>query len=344
MGKEGANVEYLRGEPRRFVKPNKMMASPFILELGFAVHPSTAEGFGEALSERDQNVWLNAQPRKEKKEALKAALEQAKRDARTIYYRKQIESGEVDLHELNALLDRIPLTLFAKARGLIALMENPQVTVKNEPLTVGGYSQGGPAAVIAATLRPDLFPSRDDEQSTLVLINPAGITGKRESASKFTEASKRVSEDRKATLGEKFGNLGRTARTQWGYLSGIVVEALTKPHMGGAFKDSLRYVGAHVLSGEVDREAHDMANTDMVPFINFLSHRMRIIVIYDENDSVFPAKVIDKRRQSGDFEEGVEFHKTSGMGHFGPVHNPEETAEVINGILKSGSVGEKQSR
>lgn len=327
---------YLREEPRRFVKPNRRLAAPFIIELGFAVHPSTAENFGEALSERDQNVWLNAQPRKEKKEDLEAALEQAKSDARTIYYRKQIESGEVDLHELNALLERIPLTLFAKARGLIALIEDPHVTVKNEPLKVGGYSQGGPAAIVAAVLRPDLFPSRDEERSTLVLINPAGITGKRESESRAVRAAEKVRDDRKTTLAEKFGNLGRTARTQWGYLSGIVVEALTKPHMGGALKDSLQYVGAHTLSGEVDREAHDMANTDMVPFINFLSRRMRLIVIYDEDDRTFPAKTIDERRESDDFEGNVEFYKTSGMGHFGPIHNSKKMSETVMAALQGG--------
>jgi len=336
MGKEGVDTKYLREEPRHFTKEDNTATPPFIIELGFAVHPSTTEGFGEALSKRDQNVWLNAQPRKEKKENLEAALEQAKRDARTIYYREQLESGEVDLNELNALLDRIPLTLFAKARGLIALMENPQVTVKNESLTVGGYSQGGPAAIIAATLRPDLFPSHTDERSTLVLMNSAGFTGKRESGSKFTEASKRVRDERKATLAEKFENMGRTARTQWGYLSAIVVESLTKPHMGTALRDSVRYVGVHTLSGEVDREAHDMANTDMAPFINFLSRRMRVIVIYDEDDRTFPAQVIDQRRESGDFEDGVEFHKTSGMGHFGPIHDSKKMSETVMAALHGG--------
>jgi len=334
MGNEGIKKHYLRDEPQWLVKPNNRLKRPLIVQLGFAEHPSTTT-LGEELREQDHNVYVNAHPKKESDAFLKTELEQAQIKARELYARR-IASGEVDAVLLETLLARIPLALFREARALILLME--EVMDVNEPAAVAGHSFGAQAAIVAAFLRPDLYPNQNKTQSTLVLLNPAGFTGKREAASPVVSASEKVRDThiniKQKRFVETMEDLSRAGELQVRYFCSVVATALFRGAEGKkAFGDSVRYSVANLLNGRIDREARDMANTDIVPFANFLTeiNGLRIVVVYDARDTTFPARIIEERQ--GEMP-GVEFQKTSGKGHFGPVHDPKGTAGVIGKILK----------
>lgn len=339
---------YLNGEqPQWLVKPNMRGRPPVFVQHGFAVHPSTS-GLGESLMDRDRNVYVNAHPAKRPERFLRDELEYAKDKARRLYAR-HISEGLVRVDELEALLARIPLAAYAEARSLIMLVE-VGARIK-EPITVAAHSFGAQSALFAAFLRPDLFPNQGGDKSTLVLLNPAGFTGKRESAeqreeSKALAASEAVRAEREQGLLETFRGLGRAGALQLRHLFSVIGAALTRGAEGRrAFKEAILYTATHLLSGTADSEAHAMANTDMVPYANFLATSgIRLEIVYDEDDVTFPARVFNARREGKEFDERIGFHKTKGKGHFGPVHDPEGTAKLVDDILKnedSSQGGEK---
>lgn len=294
--------------------------------------------------EEDENVYVNAHPRKKSKERLRREYAEAKAEAHQQYAEK-IASGALTRETLDTLLDRIPLELFAEAASLIALMDENR-RVRSDQAVVVGHSFGAQASIVAAFLRPDLFPRHGEDRSTLILLNPAGFTGKKEkpAAIDATVASERVDERHQREVGEMFAAYGRAGTLQARYIASLFGTALSRGKDGlRAFVHGVRYSAAHLLSGEIDREARAMANTDMVPFVNFLvaMNDVRIVVVYDEHDTTFPASAIEARR---DEMPNVEFQKTSEKGHFGPVHDPKGTAKLVSAILKETSSQEKEEK
>lgn len=322
---------YLREEPEWLVKPNNRLKAPTFVQLGFAEHPSTTR-LGEELMEQGHNVYVNAHPKKESLRSLRRDLELAREDARRLYAKK-IAAGDIDAAYLDELLLRIPPALFAEARSLIALIDD--ALTNREPLVVVGHSFGAQAAVVAAFLRPDLFPNGPDKHSLLILMNPAGFSGKREAAEKkATAASGRVRERHIEGAVEGLRQTLRAGALQARYIASVVGTALMRGGPGiKALWHSVRYAGAHLASGEVDREASAMANTDTVPFVNFLSevNGVDVVLVSDTSDTAFPAQGI--RARAGEFAESVELIETSGKGHFGPVHDPEGAAELVTEIV-----------
>jgi len=345
MGKESPRKNiYAEGEPTQHAKPKMRLHKPLIVQPGLSVHPKTLEKFGEALKEQDENVWLNAHLKKESIPFLQAELEKAKQHAKKLYAQR-IERGEVSQEELDVLLDKITPTIYAEARSVIQFLEDGGVVSKNASVDIVGYSQGGPAVVFAAVLRPDLFRNSEEEQSTIVLLNSAGLTGKREFGEKHPTvgASKKVAEDRESKIDDKEGRVKRHIEIVVGYLGALLREGVSKPGMQKALLDGIGHVFAQ-FGGRVHREAHEMANTDLVPFINFLvrSNELRVVVVYDEQDTAFSPKVIESRKEAGDFDGGVEFYKTNDGGHFDPIHNPTAVAADIEHVLRSKKKSEEE--
>ena len=299
--------------------------NPVFIQPGFAEHPSTFEAFSRALHEKGPNVLANAHANKESKARLSERLEAAKKRAHGLYQEK-IAAGVVDPTELQTLLDRITLTIFAEAEAFISLVEDGSIDRSGSVRAVL-HSQGSLIGLAAATLRPDLFSG-----STLVLVNPSGFTGKRETAAegRAPSASSHIARNRKDSFWKTFN---RGDRLQFQYVFALISAlAAHGTKMLSTTADNLRYIGAHTLNLGIFKEAQDMANTDALPFAQFLHRTIGadIYVVADTSDKVFPYRAIKERLQ--DITD-IALHTTTGEGHFGPVHNPKKLAEVIGAIV-----------
>jgi len=299
--------------------------NPVFIQPGFAEHPSTFEPFSRALHEQGPNVLVNAHANKESKARLSERLEVAKKQAYSLYQEK-ITAGIVDSTELQTLLNRITLTIFAEAEAFITLVESGMVDPTGSVRAVL-HSQGALVGLAAATLRPDLFAD-----STLVLMNPSGFTGKREIIAKgtATAASSRVDQNRKESFWKMFN---RGDQLQFQYVFALISAlAAHGTKMLSTTVDNLRYIGAHTLNLGIFKEAQDMANTDALPFAQFLHQTIGadIHVVADTSDKAFPYHGIKERLQG---ISGITLHTTTDEGHFGPVHNPKKLANVIGTIV-----------
>lgn len=233
-----------------------------------------------------------------------------------------------DLEEVRAqfpVLANLPLIIYQEARAFIEhAKDNP------DAIKAIGHSYGGLYLVVAAVLEPKRF-------NKLILINPAGFTGKVEAhESKSISASEKVQEDRVSKLEAQSDNERWKEQTANYFTEVFKSFSLslsnkdTRKRMFTAFVDGFSYIVDRLLwFGQVFDEGKAMANTDIVPFIKELQKNdIEISVIYDDSDIIFPANKLEKR-----IPEGVEKIPTSGKGHFGPVKEPESMANIIDDIL-----------
>lgn len=307
-------VERLANSHERSPK-GKLLVAPGFGESGDGV----LRYFGRALAGLGYDPIMHEHAPIGKKKELKEKLEAAKVKAR------ELNGGRVDEERFEAILESIPLSLFREAEAFIRLAE--EHINSNRPLNAVGHSQGGLYLVVAAVLRPDLFKK-------LVLINPAGFTRGPESGlrAKAIESSEHVKEDRDRKAEKTFGgNYRRTLALMTRYVKALRSEINAKREIKKtALKDYFKYSwsrGIHAL-----REGFDMANTDIVPYLEILQHNfgVDIAIIYDDSDDIFP-----KDTFVGHIPEGVESLETEGEGHFGPPKKPKEFARHVDQLLQS---------
>lgn len=331
MGKEAPRKK----EPfLRFVSGNNLLKNPTYVKPGFQEPASTFAPFSQSLAERGHNVYTLEEPPRLRAEERAREMERAIVFARTWYAKHH---PDLDQERLEQMFLSIPPTLFEGALQLIRLIE--VTTNKNNPVQVFGHSRGGFETVLAAFLRPDLFPSKNGEASLITLLNPAGITGKEGvHESLAVAASRKVRDGRvekaRRTFGEWVGDGRRIVSIMYECLVSTVMSYVKTPSDSSA-KEPMRKALVSALGMlftdpiRATQEAHDMANTDLLMFTEFV-HRVngvRIGLIIDEDDTLFKAKRVRERIQGHEY---LEVHETSEGTHFAPITKAEEVAELAD--------------
>lgn len=305
-------------------------APVIFLKPGFGETGKTFRTFQKELNHIGYTVVVAEHPRPKKRTEVLADIEDAKVFAREWY---STNRADIDPDRLEALLASIPPTLYEEALTLIhQIVESG---VGNAPKKVAGHSQGAPASTFAAFLRPDLFISPEGN-STLLLMNPAGLTGKKEiKRSKELEASGKIMESRALQGVEVFGDVSRA----FGIIArdvlitmGALMTRGNNPEVRDAFWGWLKHVGRHeaLLSMRIIQEAHDMANTDILPFLEVVQgNGVTVTVMHDENDHLFRSQIIKKRVS----DTSISLRTTSKGGHFMPLVRPREAAQIAHSVF-----------
>lgn len=324
--------------PERFVREENIHINPTFIKPGFKEAADTFDAFSESLSERGHNVYTLHEPRQLSDRERNALLHEVLTRARAWYAEHR---PEVDEETLERLFLSIPPTIFDGAIQLIYTIEGA-VRDGGVPITVVAHSRGALETAVAAMLRPDLFPSVAPNKSLIILMNPAGMTGKEGVQESIAVAASKNIRDQKmarvqATLGEKASNIGRVTEivtkclfsTVWSY---IKAPRDAKKPMGQALTGALEMLFTKPQRSM--KEAHDMANTDIFEFLRFLYavHGIRIAVIYDEHDRLFNAEIIEARLEEHDY---IEAYSTEDGTHFAPITKPKEIATIVNDISQS---------
>lgn len=344
MGKEApqqVQTAYVVHESEEHTPTSTVYVKP-----GFKERADTFDEFSEELAECGHRVYTLTEPQHLSTEERLELTERAIANAREWY---RTHRPTVDQEVLERLFLSIPPTIFDGAIQLIQVIEN--TSSENRPVQVLGHSRGVLETAVAAFLRPDLFPSAGKDQSLIVLLNPAGMTGKEGvQESVAVAASKRIRdgkmEEARATLGEHAKNGGRITSIMAKCLLSTVWSWIKAPNeakksMGQALVGALSMLLP--LPGKLPRalsEAHDMANTDIFEFLKFINevNGVRIALVYDEHDRLFDAKTIERRLEDNSY---IESYKTENGTHFAPITKPDETAEIADDIIrkKQSTVG-----
>lgn len=323
----------------RFVRPQHLLKPPTYVKPGFKEPASTFGALSEELAERGHNVYTLEEPPRLKPKDRERELQKAIDFARRWYSRHHPTMSQEDQEALERMFLSIPKTLFEGALQLIQLIEKE--TSKGTPVQALGHSRGAFETVLAAFLRPDLFPTKNGVASTITLLNPAGLTGKEGvHESLAIHASKKVRDERvgkaRRTLGEWVGDGGRMLSIMYECLVSTVTsyvktpkDSPAKPSMRTAFREALGLLFTDPLRAQ--EEAHDMANTDLLMFIEF-THRVNGIqygLVIDTDDTLFKPGLIRGRVQEHEY---IEVRETSGGTHFAPITKPKDVAEAVESI------------
>lgn len=323
----------------RFVRPQHLLKPPTYVTPGFKEPASTFSALSEELAERGHNVYTLDEPPRLNPKDRERELQKAIDFARRWYTKHHPTMSQEDREALERMFLSIPTTLFEGALRLIQLIEKE--TSKGTPVQALGHSRGAFETVLAAFLRPDLFPTKDGMASTITLLNPAGLTGKEGVHESIAiRASQKVRDERvgraRKTLGEWVGDGGRMLSIMYECLVSTVASYVrtadnspAKPSMEAAFKGALGLLFSDPLRAA--HEAHDMANTDLLMFIEF-THRMngvRYGLVIDTDDTLFKRDLIRGRLEGHEY---IEVRETSGGTHFAPITKPKEVAEAVENI------------
>lgn len=197
----------------------------------------------------------------------------------------------------------------------------------NEKIVCVGHSFGGVISFMAACLHPELFKG-------VIMLDPPVITGPTALAIKLIKNTRYI---------DKFSPSGKAMnrRTQWP-LGTNITETFSQRTLFKNFDE--RTLSDYVSSGVIERnnqlelvfdasiEAEIYRNlpTNLSQFKNKLT--VPATVIYGENTDVFP----NPRRIFNRFAKQNEkiTIKTVPGGHMFPMERPEETATLIESIIK----------
>lgn len=321
----------------RFVRPHNLLKSPTYVKPGFKESASAFSGLGDELAERGHNVYALDEPPRLNSKDRERELQKAIDFARTWYTRHH---PTIDREALEQMFLSIPKTLFEGALQLIHLIE--QETSKGTPVQALGHSRGAFETVLAAFLRPDLFPTKNGVASTITLLNPAGLTGKEGvHESLALRASQKVRDERVGKARKTFGEWASDGRRMVSIMYECLVSTVAsyvrtpedspaKPSMKAAFSGALGFLFSNPLRAA--QEAHDMANTDLLMFIEF-THRVngvRYGLVIDRDDTLFKRDIMLEHIQGHDY---IEVRETSGGTHFAPITKPEDVAGAASEIL-----------
>lgn len=306
--------------------PKRVFIMPGFGETG----KGTLKHFSRALEggSRDGRVHPLEHPPLMRRETLEAELEKAKVFARA-WYREH--RRDVAPERLEAILASIPPTIFEKALAVIAELERS--ATPDEPLVLVGHSQGAMVQAVVATLRPDLTPNWDEDRSALIVMNPAGLTGREGFSSRALRASGKVKEANKQLLADSIGvpyRIGEIMVRNTVSTFRAFIRNINNPAMRSALNGWDKHIFKNFIGTRIEDEAHDMANTDILPFLELVAgNGVRVAVVYDEDDALFPADVIGRRLNK---HPAIELHPTTGGGHFHPVTKPDEAAKIVRSI------------
>ena len=168
---------------------------------------------------------------------------------------------------------------------------------------LAGHSYGGMTAVCIGLLRPDLVES-------ITLLNSGGLVGVSDSWIKD-----------QWTL---------TRRFVWdNWRAEIKVHGLKMlPIIFLTFGYILLKFGRGV------RENFDVARSDMIPAMRELAQKgIKITVVYDELDKVFPAPLVREQLQRLPAGTPIEIVTTNEHLHYGPVTNPIKYGRRVRSIV-----------
>lgn len=321
----------------RHVEGRNLHKPPTFVVPGFAEDASSFEKFANDLSHNNHNVFVTEHPRgkderQQARERIDATIDQARE-----WYKQN--RPDIDPVHLEALFASLPQSLLEEAMFFIRIIEEEVKTTRKEPVEVVGHSQGAFTVVLAAFLRPDLFPNQENAQSTLLLMNPAGFTGREGIAeSKALQAIGKVKESKEAKAREMVDDSWRTLKIMVDYsisqIASFIFRGNTKEafkQMNEADKKAAGYVARNFLNGRIFQEGSDIANTDIVPFLEVVhGNGVRLAVMSDEKDSLFRSEKIEKRVSGLDY---IELYKTDGEGHFLPVRAAKKASDKTHDIL-----------
>lgn len=306
--------------------PKRVFVMPGFGETG----KGTLKRFNRALEDGglDGRVHPLEHPPHLHRETLEVELEKAKAFARVWYAEHR---PDVAPEELEAILASIPPTIFEKALAVIAELERS--ATPNAPLVLVGHSQGAMVQAVVAALRPDLVPNWEEDASALIVMNPAGLSGREGFSSRALRASGKVKEANKQALADaalvpyRIGEIMvRNAVSTFR----AFIKHIGNPAMRSAFNGWDKHIFKNFLGTRIEDEAHDMANTDLLPFLELVAgNGVRVAVVYDEDDALFPAGTVGKRLNK---HPTIELHPTTGGGHFHPITKPDEAADIVRSI------------
>lgn len=325
-------------EPGADHEVSPKQAPLLILKTGVGEYKHTFAPIEKLLKESDMQVVVDEQAKPGRKKELKAEFINAKADAKRLY--AELYPGKIDEVTLERLIDSIPLSVFRQALSVIRLMEENRANL-SAPIILAGHSMGAAAVLAAAFLRPDLNVTK------LILINPAGWTGKREHPSPYLKNAESINAKRQkrfdTMLAEQWRGASLFVRVSLTLFAAEFVTNLARrdekgARMLGAVRDGIRYLLKRLLNGQIFAEAYDLANFDSLPLLDFL-HEMKglsVDVVYDKGDSIFPARNIRRRvREGGGKRKWITLHKTQHFGHYGPVKDPAYFARLIQSLSLS---------
>lgn len=305
-----------------------------IVKPGVGEWRHTFSGLEESLRDNGVSAIVGDPAEIGRTAELRELFHVAKAQAREMY------RGKADAAVVEYLLDSIPLSLFRGALSVIHLIEDNRADPAH-PLILAGHSMGAAEIAIAAFLRPDLPVKK------LILINPASWTGKREHQSPYLQAAEALNKKKKNTVDAMFASQWRAARLAIRvsfalfvaeFLGSLFRKGEKHARMLGAIHDGALYL-AERIGGQIFAEAHGVANFDALAYLDFL-HGMNtglsVDVIYDENDLVFPARLIRERVEEGKGKrDWLRLHQTKGFGHYGPVKDPKYFADLLRRLTGS---------
>lgn len=324
-------------EPGADHEVSPKQAPLLILKPGVGEYKHTFVPIEKLLKESDTQVVVDEQAKPGRKKELKAEFINAKARAKKLY--AELYPGKIDEAELERLIDAIPLSVFRQALSVIRLAE--EHAREERSIVLAGHSMGAAAVLAAAFLRPDLNVTK------LILINPAGWTDKRERESAYLKSAESINAKRQKRFDAMLAGQWRAAnlfvRVSFTLFVAEFVANLARrdekgARMLGAVRDGIRYLAERVLNGQIFAEAYDLANFDSLPLLDFLhkTSGLSVDVVYDEGDSIFPARGIRRRvREENGKRKWMTLHKTKHFGHYGPVKDPAYFARLIQSLLMS---------
>ncbi|MEK7613906.1 MAG: alpha/beta hydrolase [Patescibacteria group bacterium] len=321
----------------RHVEANNLFKNPTLVVPGVGIEASANQDFAKELEAQGHNVYSFNHPSyaktSEEFEVLYEAFETNKTFAREWY---AIHRPEVPKERIEALLASIPLTLFEEAYSVIRALEDDIQPGKKQPITAIGHSLAGQTLTFAAFLRPDLFSQNTQEQSLLIFINPAGVVGGREdiAPSKSLMASGKIAEAKKLEAKEKLENFGMGMKmflqltiSELASLAKSIFNKEERSRMNDVDRGTFQHLVQNLPQLRFLREVHDNASVDILPFLEVIhGNGVSVVFINDEQDSLFPAKAVQKRLQKYDF---IEQHSITSGGHYAPVQKPKLITKTI---------------
>lgn len=240
---------------------------------------------------------------------------------------------DLDPQTLEAVLLSVPPTIFEKA--LAVMTEIKKYASPEEALVLFGHSQGAMTQAYVALLWPEYFRNTHGQTHMLFLSNPAGLTGREGFSKKALEASRDVRKTKVNGVAELFGVSFRVAeimtRDIFTTLRAVASRPLNKA-VRNAAGGWLAYLARHFVFGpRIIKEAHDMANTDLIPVLEIIAgNGFLVTVMYDENDPLFPAETIEKRLSG---HPSIQLRITERGGHFHPLTKAGESADIVTDAI-----------
>lgn len=174
---------------------------------------------------------------------------------------------------------------------------------------LAGHSYGGMTAVCIGLLRPDLVES-------ITLLNSGGLVGKSRSW---------VRDQILLTYRFVWVNWRKEIeRHGWEKMKPII-------------KETFGYIFEKFGRGW--RENFDVATSDMIPAMRELAQKgIKITVVYDELDNVFPADEVRKQLERIPKGTPIDIVHTNEHLHYGPVTNPKKYGARVRTVIdKTGN-------